>query len=78
MAMDWKTQARYFNTTQKFNINLCLPEFSATRLGHRNFTLMDPPKNIWYDHGKGSTYVLKIRHKIIKNTIEGGKGPYEG
>ena len=75
----WENQAGKFMTSKKVNIDLLLPEFSATKIMTWK-CLVDESTNSRYDmilvRYLLNTMVLDL--KFTENVIIGGKIPHEG
>ena len=66
-------------TSQKLNVNFCLPEFSATKIASLKFHL-DKKTNSRYEMilGRVILTALGLHLKFSENIIIGGEGSYEG
>ena len=73
----WETQAGKFTTSNKVNVDLCLPEFSATKILSYKFHV-DNKINSRYNMilGKYLLTALVMDLKFSRNVIIGDYVPY--
>ena len=75
----WKTQAGNFTTSQKENVEFCLPEFSAAKILSWKCHV-DSSTNSRYNMilGRDLLTDLGLGLKFSEKIIVGGDGPYKG
>ena len=74
----WETQAGKFTTSQKDNIDLCIPEFSSTKILSWKYHA-DNKTNRGYDMilGRDLLTSMGLDLNISEDIIIGGEGTYE-
>ena len=73
------TQSGKFMTSKKVNIELCLPEFSATKIVTCKCHLHESNNGSYkLIIARNLLTYLGLDHKFYGCVIVGGKGPYEG
>ena len=75
----WETQSGKFVTSNKVNVDFCLPEYSTTKTVSWKCR-MDNKNNSRYYMILGRYLITKLRLDLnfSENIIIGDKGPYEG
>ena len=74
----WKTQAGKVTTSQKVNIDFCLPEFSATKIVSWKFHVDNKTDCSYYIIlGRDLLTALGLDLKFSENITIVGEGPYE-
>ena len=75
----WETQAGKFTTSNKVNVDFCLPEFSSTKIVSFKCHV-DNKTNSRYDMilGRGLLTSLGMYIQFSENLVIDGEGPYEG
>ena len=74
----WETQCGKFTTSNKVNVDLCLPDFSATKIVKWKCHVDESTSGI-YDMilGRYLLTALVLDLKFSDEVIIGGEGPYE-
>ena len=75
----WETQYGKFATSKKVNVDFCLPEFSAKKIGTWKFHV-DESTNGTYNMilGRDLRTALELDLKFSEKAIIGREGPYKG
>ena len=75
----WETQSGKFTTSNNVNLDLCLPEFSATNIVTRKCRV-DESTNGRYNMilGRDLLTALGLDFKFHDKIVISGKGPYIG
>ena len=74
-----ETQARKFTTSKKVNIDLCLPDFNATKIITWKLHVKESTNSIYnITLSKDLLIALELDINFSEDVIIGGEGPYEG